>query len=684
MIRRQAEPRAVSLEPRYEALSTRQRIGGCRRGNDMPTDVEEPEEAPVVPYVSEQVKTAVVTLQSAVRGLTAYPAGHTIPASLLERAYKMIKQAAAEQEGTLDLVIKAATLQANDCRFRDKLRAPQRLTDTLVDRGLRALIFREDLSIDAVFAAAAVLATDADVLYDEGGAALILLEAAQFGVVAIPMTRPLESEPDADEQRWDALTVDVAKGLVSSGMASDEAKGLLDAAQSPEAAALLAEAAQRVCGDNTNADHLTELLVQLAKALADPDVTAEAVTELVQSFLEQCPGEESEQVAALLSDPAILAVLSSIGVQAANKLAKVLEALSDTSEADEEDEALLVGNQAALLRRLLEEETDPWEYRTLLDALVDAFPEQVVRGHFGEALASVQMLRAHADGEAPDGAARDADAALERMATRYVLELILRTLAERTSTQDARVLCDIVVEMGPPAVPGLAGLLEEAEQEGLRDIVDMLRGIGTPEAIDVLVAELLSAELDRGRCIVEAIRQRPEPASTAVLVAGLRHQRAELRQAAAFALGQLGDAAAIAGLGRIARRRGIFRRNAAVRREAVRALGGFRDSAAADELANVALGRHLWPWQRDISVRIAAVRALAQHASPKAREYLALIAQRCKRAVAAEAWRALGGRQHVRKAASDATAVTQRHPAGATADTKASARETTVASAERG
>jgi hypothetical protein len=422
----------------------------------------------------------------------------------------------------------------------------------------------------------------------------------------------------------------------------------------------------------------------LAKALADPDVSADAIAELVQSFLEQCHGEESEQIAALLSDPAIIAVLSSIGIQAADKLAKVLEALNDTGEADEEDEARLVGNQAVLLRRLLEEETDPWEYRALLDALVDAFPQQVVRGHFDEALASVQMLSAHAYGDAPEGGTRDALDALERIASRQVLELILRTLAERTSTQDARVLFDTVITMGDAAAPGLAGLLEEAEEEGLRDIVGMLCGIGTSEAIEVLVAELLAADIDRARCIVEALRQSPGTAGTAVLLGGLRHRRTELRQVVAFALGQRGDPAAIGGLGRLARHRGLFRRNNAVRREAVRALSGFRESAAADELANVALGRALWPWQRDIGVRIAAVRALAGHAGAKGRDYLELIAQRCKRAVAAEAWQALGARQEARTAASEQTAATPSHPAGVAADANASARETSVASAERG
>jgi HEAT repeat protein len=230
--------------------------------------------------------------------------------------------------------------------------------------------------------------------------------------------------------------------------------------------------------------------------------------------------------------------------------------------------------------------------------------------------------------------------------------------------------------MGPAAVPALAGLLEEAPLGGVRDIVGMLCSIGTPEAIDGLVGELLSADLSRGRCIVEALRDHPGRATSAVLLACLGHGQAELQQEAAFALGQLQDPAVIGGLGRIARRWGPFKRHGAVRREAVRALSGFSHSAAADELANVALGRGLWLLQRDTDVRTAAVRALARHISPKAHEYLGLIARRCKGAVAAQATRLLDARAGTSARPSESAAMTRASSAAAGSDT-------TVASAER-
>ncbi|MFQ5809984.1 MAG: hypothetical protein ACE5JM_10230, partial [Armatimonadota bacterium] len=418
----------------------------------MAAEVEASEEQKL-PYASERVRTAVVSLQASVRGLTAYPPGHTIPASLIDRGHKMMAAAAAEQGGTLDLVVQDGALQGNQCRFRDHLRAPQRVAQLLTDRGLRALIFRADMTVDAVLAASAVLACDTEVLYEHGGAALVLLDAAEYGIIAVPVALGEGSEEDPDEQRWNALAVDVAKDLVSSDMAGDEAKRLVDAAQSPEVAAVLEEAARRVCDDETSAEHLTALMLQLAQAAADPNTDADAMVDLVQQFLAQSGAPASEQLAALLTDPAILAVLSSIGLQAANKLTKVLEALSQPEEdADEDDASLLVGNQAALLRRLLEEETDPYEYRTLLDALVEAFPEQVICAQFDEAYATVQLVKRHAEGGVEAESAQDAAKAIERIATRYVLELILRILAERTLTRDAQVLRDTVAAMGPAAV----------------------------------------------------------------------------------------------------------------------------------------------------------------------------------------------------------------------------------------
>ncbi|MGD8240877.1 MAG: hypothetical protein PVH68_20165, partial [Armatimonadota bacterium] len=120
----------------------------------MPAEAKESEEQKLA-YVSEQVRTAAVSLQASVRGLTAYPPGHTIPASLIDRGYKMIAAAAAEQGGTLALVVEGDTLHGNGCVFRDHLRAPERLCELFKDRGLRALIFRADLSVDAILAASA-------------------------------------------------------------------------------------------------------------------------------------------------------------------------------------------------------------------------------------------------------------------------------------------------------------------------------------------------------------------------------------------------------------------------------------------------------------------------------------------------------------------------------------------------
>jgi hypothetical protein len=516
------------------------------------------------------------------------------------------------------------------------------------------------------------------VLYEEGGAALVLLDAAEHGVIAVPVALGQGSDEDPEEQQWNALTIDVAKNLFNSEIEGDEAKSLVDAAQSPEVAAVLEEAARRVCEDETSAEHLTELMLQLAQAAADPNTDADAMVALVQQFLAQSGAPDSEQLAALLTDPAILAVLSSIGLQAANKLTKVLEALSQPEEdGDEEDASLLVGNQAALLRRLLEEETDPYEYRTLLDALVEAFPEQVICAQFEEAYATVQLVKRHAEGGVPAESAQDAAKAVERIATHYVLDLILRILAERTSAQDAQLLRATVTAMGPPAVGGLAGMLEEADMGGVRDIVGMLCSIATPEATEVLVAELRAADLARGRCIVEALRGEAGRAATTVLLGGLGHRRPELRQESAFALGQRQDSVAVAGLGRLAGRWGPLKRHGAVRREAVRALGSFRESAAADELANVALGRALWPLLRDTDVRTAAVRALARHASPKAYEYLGLIAERCKGSVAAEAARC-------HEAASGASQETQDGRAMAEPNLEHVGSDTAVASAERG
>ncbi|MFQ5809262.1 MAG: HEAT repeat domain-containing protein, partial [Armatimonadota bacterium] len=243
--------------------------------------------------------------------------------------------------------------------------------------------------------------------------------------------------------------------------------------------------------------------------------------------------------------------------------------------------------------------------------------------------------------------------------------------------RDAQVLRDTVAAMGPAAVGGLAGILEEADVGGVRDIIGTLCSIATPEATEVVTAELRSADLARGRCIVEALRGEPGRASTAALVACLGHRCWELRQGAAFALGQRHDREAIASLGRLAGRWGPLKRHGAVRREAVRALGSFRESAAADELANVALGRTLWPLLRDTDVRTAAVRALARHMSPKAHEYLGLIAQRCKGRVAAEAARWVEDASRATQEADDTGAMAEpnlEHAGG----------EAAVASAERG
>jgi HEAT repeat protein len=180
----------------------------------------------------------------------------------------------------------------------------------------------------------------------------------------------------------------------------------------------------------------------------------------------------------------------------------------------------------------------------------------------------------------------------------------------------------LLVKLGPPGIPALAGAIESAKWHVQREIARVLGQIGTAAAVPPLQALLRRTDVRVLQAAVASIARIDDPSAMRALHMVLKATSGEARAAVIAALVGLKDARVVPMLARVLQDSDPFSDDFPLLLETLNALSSIRDDGAVAQIAALARKRRWLAWGRTGQLREAALRTLARIGTPKARQAL--------------------------------------------------------------
>jgi HEAT repeat protein len=219
---------------------------------------------------------------------------------------------------------------------------------------------------------------------------------------------------------------------------------------------------------------------------------------------------------------------------------------------------------------------------------------------------------------------------------------LVALLGEIKSADSRRMLCNLLIHIGAPAVERFYPFLNSPRWFLVRNVVSILGHIGNPDSVPFLEAAF---EVDNAQVKTEvllALGSINAHRSTALLTRALADRDSSVRATAAAVMPKAGDAGGLAVLLDAVTARGFRNRDASETDAFFFGVGAMKDDAALPVLHRYLDARGWWfAHRKDDALRLGAANALAVLGSPAARAILETGAESPREAVRAACIRAL-------------------------------------------
>jgi HEAT repeat protein len=183
------------------------------------------------------------------------------------------------------------------------------------------------------------------------------------------------------------------------------------------------------------------------------------------------------------------------------------------------------------------------------------------------------------------------------------------------------------VKLGPPAIPAIAGALDDQPWFVQREMARALGKIGTSAAVQPLQSLLRRADVRVLPTAVSALSTIQDPAAERALYTVLRATTGEARAAVINALVGLKEPRVVPMLARVLQDSDPFSDDHALVIETLSALSTMRDDRAVSQIALLARKKRWRAWGRTSSMRRACLETLGRIGTAKARQAIGDLAK---------------------------------------------------------
>jgi HEAT repeat protein len=203
-----------------------------------------------------------------------------------------------------------------------------------------------------------------------------------------------------------------------------------------------------------------------------------------------------------------------------------------------------------------------------------------------------------------------------------VVRRLMLLLAEEGSSAGRKILAQVLIRIGAPAVPILHEHLFDERWYVIRNAVTILGQIRNQDSLQHLKPLLEHKDLRVRRETIRALTKIGGPRAVNILLQAAESDDQELRRQALLSLGAIRAASAIPTLLKLLEQGDWSRRTIDMKKDAIRALGEIRSSEALTALTKILERRRLLRRALHDELRVASAAALGEIGDENARAVL--------------------------------------------------------------
>ena len=203
-----------------------------------------------------------------------------------------------------------------------------------------------------------------------------------------------------------------------------------------------------------------------------------------------------------------------------------------------------------------------------------------------------------------------------------VVRRLMQLLAEEDVAANRKLLAEVLMGIGPAAVPILQEHLFDERWYVVRNAVTILGELRSQESLPHLTPLLEHREVRVRRETIRTLSRIGGPRAVSILLQATEADDQETRRQALLSLGAIRAASAIPTLLKLLEQPDWSQRTIDIKKDAIRALGEIRSSEAVAPLATLLGKRRLWRRARHDELRVIAAAALGEIADATARSAL--------------------------------------------------------------